>query len=175
MTKEDIINEIMQQWLDEFIGDLEQRAKDKLPQGTGEGASSFSASMVRASLNQAAVASVAFKDYLRLFDMRRVEREKGFGPDEMERIKEWIKKKGIQSFMKGYPYPTTYKFKPGNVPEKTILNNIAWGISRKKKRIKRRRWYNKMKGSQIYELYFKLLDELMPVMLEEAKKNATQA
>jgi hypothetical protein len=171
MTKEDVINRVLEEWLDEFVGDLQARARERVPQASGEGAASFNSSMVRASLNQAAVASVAFREYMRLFDMRKVERSKNLGPEGIERIKRWIQKKGISNFMSGYKYPTTYKFKPGTVPEKTILNNIAWGISRKKKRIKRRQWYNKMKGSQVYSLYFKILDEVMPILLEEAKRS----
>ena len=103
---------------------------------------------------------------------RNLRRDKDLPPEGIERMKDWARR-NIDKLLPGYKGPTTYKHKAGNVPLKTIINNIAWGISKKRSRLKRKQWYNKLKSSNQYDLYFKLLDELMPVLMEEMKARAT--
>lgn len=170
-TKEEVINSILEDWTDEFIRDLQASAKDKIKEFTGEGHRSFNISMVKAAAGTAAQITVYFADHLRYFDMRRVQRQKGLPADEIERLKAWVKKKGIQAFMKKHNEPTTYKTKPGNVPETRIINNIVWGISRKKKKLRRRAWYKAVKNEGMRNMYLDLIDALMPFLIEEMKQS----
>jgi len=170
-TKEDVINGILEDWADEFIGDLQASAMSKIKEFTGEGHRSFDIAMVRAAVGVAAQVTVYFADHLRYFDMRNVQRQKGLPAEEIERLKDWVRKKGISAFMKGYKYPTEYKTKPGNVPDSRIINNIVWGISRKKKRLRRRAWYATVKNEGMRNMYLDLVDALMPFLMEEMKKS----
>lgn len=174
MSKQEIIDEVLQDWAAKFMTDLEYSAASKLNSDTGAGQGSFASQTVRAQIAQGAQVSAAvmvgFKNYLRYFDMsnRNLRRDKNLPPDGIERMKDWVKR-NLGELMPGYTGPTTYKYKPGTVPEKTIINNIAWGISKKRTRLKRQQWYVKLKASEQYKLYYRLLDELLPVMLQEVK------
>ena len=170
MTKEDLINKVLQEWAAEFLSDLERSAATKLPKDTGSGAQSFDTSILRAGASTAAQVIVSFQSYLRYFDMsnKNLRRDKDLPPDSLEQIKEWVER-NMDKLLPGYKGPTEYKHKPGNIPTKTIINNIAWGISKKRTRIKRKQWYTKLKASRQYALYFQLLDELLPVMLTEVR------
>ena len=167
----DIINRISQDWLEEFVIDLQDLVRSKLPADTGTGASDINARMIRATISSGATIMIDMQDYLRLFDMRRVERSKDLNADGMDRLRKWVKRKGVQSFLKGYKYPTTVT-KGGvtrAVPEARIINNIVWGISRKRRKLKRRRWYNQHKGNQVYSLYGRLLAGVGDSVLEQVK------
>jgi hypothetical protein len=174
MTKQEIINEVLQEWADGFLRELEQSAAGKLRQDTGSGQRSFDTNMIKAKLtdgaNVTAMVMVGFNNYMRYFDMsnRNLRRDKDLSPEGIESIKEFVKR-NLNKLLPGYTGATTYKYKPGTVPEKTIINNIAWGISKKRTRIKRKQWYVKLKASEQYKLYYRLLDELLPVMLAEVK------
>lgn len=170
MSKEEIINEVLEDWAAEFLRDVETAARLKLPSDTGSGNNSFSTDVIRAEANTLAQVMVGFQNYLRYFDMgnKNLRRDKDYGPDGMERIKDWVRR-NLDKLLPGYGGPVTYKHKAGSVPVTTIINNIAWGMSKKRTRIKRRQWYVKLKASSQYKLYYRLLDELMPVMLEEMK------
>jgi hypothetical protein len=169
VNKHDIINSILEEWADEFIGDLQAAAAAKLKDFTGEGKRSFNVALTKAAVGKAAQVTIGFAEHLRYFDMKKVQRSKGFDKSSLERIKAWVQKRGISAFMKGYTQPTTYKYKPGTVPETRIINNIAWGISRKKKRFKRRAWYAARKNAGIRDVYLDLVEALIPVMIDEMK------
>lgn len=166
--RSEIIEQVLDRWTAEFLASLQSSAR-RLPTDTGTGARSFSITSRKEGQDRAQV-MLQFQSYLRYFDMRNssLRRDKDFDPHGMERVKDWVRR-NLSKLMSGYTGPTTYKYKEGFVPEKQIINNIAWGISKKRSRLKRRQWYVKLKGSQQYRLYYELLDELMPVMLEEAK------
>jgi hypothetical protein len=174
VTKQEIINEVLQEWADGFLRELEQSAAGKLRQDTGAGQGSFDTNMIKAKLtdgaNVTAMVMVGFNNYMRYFDMsnRNLRRDKDLPPEGIERMKDWVRR-NLDKLLPAYKGPTTYKYKPGTVPEKTIINNIAWGISKKRKRLKRHQWYAKLKASEQYKLYYRLLDELLPVMLAEVK------
>ena len=175
MTKEEIINKVLEDWAAEFLKEIEASAKSQLPADTGEGGDSFDTSVIRARLKDGATTTAtvmaSFNSYMRYFDMgnRSMRRGKDFDDAGMERLKDWVSRH-LSELKGGYKQPLVYKYKPGTIPDSRIINNIAWGISKTKRRIKRKRWYVKLKATKQYALYYQLLDELMPVMLEEAKK-----
>ncbi len=171
MTKEEIINEVMRDWATDFLRELESTAKSKLPTDTGEGQTSFDASVkdaVTQGASTVAQVMVGFREYMRYFDMINYSRSNYLDPHGLERMKDWVRR-NLSKLLTGYQGQIYYKKRPGMIPEKRLINNIAWGISTIKGRTKRKQWYAKLKGSHQYQLYFKMLDELMPVMLEEVK------
>jgi hypothetical protein len=174
MNKEEIINHVLEDWSTQFLRELESSAVAKLRSDTGQGLSSFDTQVVRAQVRDGvratAAVMVGFQEYLRYFDMsnRNLRRDKDLTPDGIERMKDWVKR-NLDKLLAGYQGPKTYKIKPGNVPESRIINNIAWGISKKRTRLKRKQWYVKLKATSQYQLYYRLLDELMPVMIQEMK------
>lgn len=176
MTRDEVINDVVTEWAREFIRDIQDAAATKLRKDTGDGIASFDVDVVKAAGASAAVVVTNFQDHLRYFDMRRVERSSNIDPDGMERLKKWIERKGISSFLKGYKYPTEV-MRGGSlvaVPATRIINNIAWGISVKRKKLKRAKWYNQQKGSDIYRLYAKLVDKVVEHSLMDVKENVTK-
>jgi hypothetical protein len=170
VDKERIINEIIMEWGEEFVTDLQSQARKRLK---AEGADDMDISVIRATASSAAIIMLDFGEYLRYYDMRKVHRDSNLSPEGIERIKEWIKKEGVENFLSGYKYPTTVT-KGGierPVPITRILNNIAWGISVKKRRLKRKKWYNKNKGTAVYKLYFDLINAIIDNALQEHKQS----
>lgn len=175
MDKEKIINDIIQEWGEEFVYDLQERARKKI--GSDKGADDMDISVIRATASSAAIILLDFDAYLRFYDMRNVTRNNFITPEGIERLKEWIKDKGVNNFLSGYKYPTTVT-KGGvttPVPITRILNNIAWGISVKKRRLRRREWYNKSKGSAVQKLYYDLIDAIINNAIEEHKQSVLEA
>jgi hypothetical protein len=169
VTKQDIINEVLQDWAADFLRSLESSA-GKLNSDTGAGQQSFDTSVIKAGANTAAAVMVGFNNYLRYFDLsnRNLRRDRDLSPDGIDRMKEWVSR-NLDKLLPGYQGATTYKYKAGTVPMKNIINNIAWGISKKRTRLKRKQWYAKLKATEQYKLYYRLLDELLPVMMAEMK------
>lgn len=155
----------MQEWVVKFIEYLQQKA-DKVGKATGQGSASFDYSIRKTATGTLPAVTVMFKDYMRFLDMKNVHRGGDLPVDEIE---DWVKSKGLAAFKKG-----KYN-KPSNLPEKAQINRIAWAIARHPKKMKRQPWYNKTKGNQVYALYFKLLDALLPVMLNEVKSELAKS
>lgn len=180
MTKQDIINEVLEDWATQFLRKLESSAASRLRADTGQGLGSFDTQVVRAQVRDGVQVTAAvmagFNEYLRYFDMstKNLHRDRDLSPEGMERMRDWVRR-NLDKLIGGYRGQTTYKLKPGNVPETRIINNIAWGISKKRTRIKRQQWYVKLKATEQYKLYYRLLDELMPVMMEEMKGKILKA
>jgi hypothetical protein len=175
MTREDVINAEVAEWAATFIKDIQDAAATKLRKDTGDGVASFDIDVVKAAGASAAIVVTNFQDHLRYFDMRKVERSSNIDANGMERLKKWIERKGISSFLKGYKYPTEV-MRGGSlvsVPATRIINNIAWGISAKRKKLKRAKWYNQQKGSDIYRLYARLVDKVVEHSLTSMAENVT--
>ena len=173
MTNNEIIQQITQSFASELVNDLQTLAKQRLGNDTGAGATSFDADVLKGLSSSAAVVITQFQSHMRLYDMRKVVRTSGLDPRGIAAIKEWVERKGVSSFLKGYTQKTEVRQKGGAfvpVSVTRIINNIAWGISMKKKPLKRKKWYNQRKGSSIYALYAKLVDAVVENSLKEAKE-----
>ena len=170
------IDTVLEDWAYQFISSIQKRAA-AIPSATGAGASSFDIDVLKTSSSGAAMVIADFADYLRHFDMRPANRrEKNFNADTMQRLKDWIERKGVTNFLKGYKYPTQVREKGGRIVDVSttrIINNIAWGISRTRKRSKRIKWYNSKKGGDVYRLYAKLVDAVVEAGMREIKENIT--
>lgn len=176
MTRQQIINDIIERWATQFLTDIRAEAA-RIPRASGAGADSFDIQLMSMSSAGVAQIMVDFKDYLRLRDMRRTTRDKYMDKDALARLKEWIERKGIQNFLSGYKYPLQVRRKGGglvDVSTTRIINNIAWGISSKKNKIKPVKWYNRKKGTDIYRLYSRLVTALVESSMDELKSQYTR-
>lgn len=169
------INPIIAEFTTEFILDLQDAARKRV--GSKESAQKIDGAVLRATATRGATIMIDFAEHLRFYDMRNVQRRNQLTPRGIERIKEWIQEKGISSFLKGYKYPLTRKIggRSTPVPMNRILNNIAWGIARKRSKLRRRRWYNKLKGTSTYKLYARLVDAVLEESLIDIKSNLSKS
>lgn len=169
MDNNEVINKVCEEFAEQFINSLQRSATSRIDTDQ-----KFDVDFIKSVSGSAAVITAEFAAHLRLFDMRKVSRQSGFDKRGIASIKQWIERKGVSSFLKGYKYPTQVKKKGGvmaSVPVTRIINNIAWGISQKKKPLKRKKWYNSQKGSSVYALYARLVDAVLDNSLKEMKEN----
>lgn len=165
----EVINKELQKWAVQFVIKRRNDAQ-ALSKATGEGANSFKSPTVKqAGGNETAMAIFEFADYLRYFDMRRVQWGKVANIDA---LKDWIEKKGVNQFI------PKFQQKYGYIPKsnQTLINKLAWGIgisfkTNGKWSSKRKRWYNKGKEVSINVLYGRLLDQLAKESLDNLKKS----
>lgn len=143
------IEQIAKAWqmpvLQKLVANIKQKklisSRDLLNSLSSETLANLSSAMVTISF--------AFEDYGRYNDMKRL---KWSEQPPIEDIIEWVKKKGIQSFKDRAPKP--------NKPTERRLNEIAWGIARKKlatQKYKSRPWFQ----STFYKSLNALQEELM--------------
>lgn len=161
-----IINRVLKRWAPQLEAQISGSAGKKLKRASGKGHSSFNHTVQSAGSGQLARAFFQFMGYLRYYDMRRVNKKQA----PIEVYEEWIKSKGgIARFKAGFR--RRYK----NVPKdpRQLLNRIAWGIARSKKR-KRRPWYNQNKEASISDMYTMMLDEVADEVIK-AQKAALRA
>jgi hypothetical protein len=158
METHQVINEAIREWAPDFVQQLIESAEKHIDPATGSD-SNIRAEIVRASLSTAAEVIVSFKTYLRLFDMRRVDRSTMVNVDD---LRDWVRRVGPDKFIAKYKGRT-------DISETQLINNIAWSIARKKRKHRRRRWYNQLKGQEVYSLYFTILGRMQREALREAK------
>lgn len=161
----DIINEELAAWSITFI---QNRLRDsqKLNTSSGRGRKSFDYQVIKASTNDLARALFEFEGYMRFQDMRRL---KWDSQAPFQEILRYVQEKGVNAFINGFS--KKYRIPSSNVQ---LMNQIAWGIVKKKAkpgyRHKRKKWYNKGKQRDIYSLYGKLLARLREEFIESTKK-----
>lgn len=107
--------------------------------------------IVKATVQQAAQAIFSFQEHGRFLDMRRIDTTR---QRPVEEIKEWIKTIGLDAF-KNLPTAPNGREPIG---QDKLLNDLAWGIVKKKQQKKSKR--RKMqKGFQ--DVLDDLIDDLM--------------
>lgn len=163
-----LIQEEMNNWAVEFV--LQRRAylRAKKIEAGGE----LSKSMEFEIKNEAQVSGVellmAFEVYGRFIDIKRLKPAAG-GKEYLESIENWIKKKGFeQKFINAFVKNRKLK----RIPE-TALNQIAWGIVKKRLqgKYRRRTWYNKSKTAAISDLY-NTIAAALPLTVSEGIKES---
>lgn len=163
-AKNEFINQTLEVWATDFMEGRRARLQRAKVDASGDLINSLDTDIQKARGEQAAQVFFLFNDYGRFLDLRKRDRRKQIPVDE---IKEWIKDKGISSFRK--------KVRDRNgtpLSGNRLINAIAWGIARKKKKTKRVNWWNKAKTAAIFDLYDQLAIGLTNIALEEAKKCA---
>jgi len=156
-TPRDIINDVLAAWALEFIQNRVQAAQ-KLGSASGRGKNSFDYKVIK---GEVARVLFEFEGYMRFQDMRKV-RNRGNRP--FEDILQYVKDKGVNKFINGFKY----KIPSSNVK---LMNQIAWGIVKSKKPIKRKKWYNKGKEKDIHSLYGRLLAALREHQADTLRKS----
>ena len=127
----------------------------------------MAAEINRQAIGEVVELLIAFKDYGRIIDQRKIKAASG-GEDYLAGLEKWIKEKGFkQKFISGYMRRHKLKKPPANV-----LNKIAWGIVTKRARGKKRnrRWYNKSKSAAITELFTQVAAGIPAPVADELKK-----
>lgn len=94
------------------------------------------------------------KTYGRYQDMRRRYTKAG-GEEMIKALEDWVGKEGVNKFRKG-----KYAPRLATMTDQQVKNAVAWGISRKLKRIpgtRKRGWWNRGKTRDIENFYDVLL------------------
>lgn len=92
---------------------------------------------------------VAFPGYGRIAEMRNVSHDV-WGRNAIERVTDWITRKGVGKFMPGF----LKKYNLQKPPKDAVLR-MAWGVlvSRSQGKFRRKKWYNAAKTAAIADLY----------------------
>lgn len=152
-----IINRVLEAWAPELTAQLRGSAqKKRIRDATGKGLSSFREEVQKAGNGQLAVAYFEFEQYLRILDMKYT----GGKQLPVDDVKEHIREVGISKFLPRFRRKN--KVIPKNPHQ--LLNKVAWGLARGKKR-KQKKWYGKPKQASIFEMYGRMLDEIADEVL----------
>lgn len=114
----------------------------------------------KATIQQAAQAIFSFQEHGRFLDMRRINRINQRPVDE---IKEWIKTIGLEAFKK---LPSAPEGKEP-IGQDEILNDLAWGIVKKKKKRRRRRKLQKGFQDVLDDLTDDLMEGYQQIVIDE--------
>ena len=151
MTTEQIINEVLEDWADnEFLANRIDDAIRARFGADSELVQSMRVELIYATVSRAAQVLFFMRDSGRFQDMRL----RGTSPAPVEVIEQWIEDVGVEKFIRRharkYPLPNSTA---------QLINQIAWAIFSKGNR-RRRRWYNKGKARDIYNMYGRLIDRI---------------
>lgn len=163
-TVNDVINQELADWAISFINNRREAAS-VIPQASGKGARSFEHEVIKAAASEVARVLFAFEAHMRLADMRKLNWKQ---QPPTQDIIDWIKQRGVGKFLAGFE--RKYSLPKSNT---RLLNQIAWGIVKKKAKTnkrKRHKWYNKSKERDISRLYSRLLYALSENQLQNIKK-----
>lgn len=160
-----IINDVLADWLPEFVRIRKAQAKAKLGTASGAGQNSFDHSMIKATGSQIARALLLFITYLRFADLKNKHWDAMPPIDKME---QYVRDRGVEKFRRKF----TAKYK--SIPSDTdkLINKIAWGIAIKIKQrghLKKKRvpWYRKSANKGMGVLYGRLSEALSKETLDK--------
>lgn len=158
----EIINDVIVEWAVEELKYYKERAS-KVPSASGAGKRDISVELLKATANNIAIVSFAFHDYMRYQEMQKLNNR--YFP--LEAAMKWIEAKGINKFADKYK-----KMNGGALPSDNtqLLNQIAWGIIRGKRKHRPKRWYNKEKWKGINVLWNEITDRIGDAILQQMKK-----
>jgi hypothetical protein len=169
MTPEEVINDTLKEWADEWIDKRKAGAEKAGLIGTGELVNSFQSALTLATPNQRAKAEFIFSTHGRYMDMKKLEFNR---MPRVEALESYIRKKGVANFMEAHRKHRKYIPQDQDKLIKDIAFGMAIGIYRKNT-LKRRRWYNKPAYQGIQILYRRLLDNLSIFTNEQIKAAMT--
>ena len=163
-----LISEEMFNWVVEFTRQRRDALRAQKIQAGGALSSSLEFEIKDEALKYGIELQIAFEAYGRYIDMKRIKPAAG-GKEYITGIENWIKKRGFeQKFISAF----VKKRKLKRIPE-TALNQIAWGIVKKRLqgKYKRRSWYNKPKSAAITDLY-NTVAAALPLTVSEGIKES---
>lgn len=143
------INIILEEWASQLIRQRRENVRKTKSVASADLLNSYDFEIRKATLEQTARALISFEDTGRFLDLKRINRRNKQIP--VEEIKAWILDVGIEKFKKTTPDDGR---KP--ISNQRFLNDLAWGIVRKKK-TKRHRRRKLQKG----------INESLSILIEE--------
>jgi hypothetical protein len=170
------IKKIIEKELLAFSAEFISRRKAFLAQrkinASGSLTDSLEAELNRQAKKEAIELLLAFEEHGRFIDMKRLSPPTVWGESYINALEAWLEKSGlsqkfINEFMK--------KRKLRTIP-KNVLNQIAWGIAKKRGygKTRRRPWYNKSKTAAISDLFNKVASQI-PIIAAEAVKSGLKS
>lgn len=170
-TEQEFVNHVLTQFAKALIASRIRQVRSQKAIASKELLQSYAYEIRKATINQTALAMIAFEDQGRFLDMRRINRKREYIP--VEEIKKWIREVGLGSF-KNLP-----KGASGPLTGKRLLNALAWGIVTK---IKQRGRFKKarrplQKGTEalILELIDELREGYLDRTVDEIKESLTNS
>lgn len=163
----DFIDEELLFWVQKFIHDRIATLRAKGMERTGQLSDSFEYEIKQAAFAEGRMLLLAFEDYGRIRDMRRIKPHE-VGRDTVESLIGWVKQVGVEKFVRGFKRRRKYLPKSND----KLMRQIAWGIAKKRAtgKRKRKRWYNQQKSAAINELF----NEVVAKMPELVSENIAQ-
>lgn len=162
------IEEEMYNWCVVYIRQRREALRAKKIEAGGDLSGSLEFEITNEPLRYGVELQMAFEAYGRYIDMKKIKTSAG-GKEYLASIENWIKKRGFeQKFISAFVKNRKLK----RIPE-TALNQIAWGIVKKRLqgKYKRRSWYNKSKTAAISDLY-NTVAAAMPAKVSEGIKES---
>ena len=168
MIIEDYLQEELAAWAAVFVKDRVAYLRSRKISASKDLERSLQYEIRNDTFRGAVTLMLAFEEYGRFIDMKRLKPAKG-GGDYIEGLIQWIKERGLEEqFVRRYMRRRRLKKVPARV-----LNQIAWGIAIKRSsrsRTRRRAWYNKPKSAAIRELFNQVAANMPEQVADEIKK-----
>lgn len=150
-NEQDFVNTVLLRFAEKVVALRVKNVEDTQSVASGELLRSHQYEIRKATVQQAAQAIFSFQEHGRFLDMRRIDTTK---QRPVEEIKDWIKTIGLGSF-------NNLPSAPGRAPigQDRLLNNLAWGIVKKKQK-------KKSKRRKLQKGFEDVLDDLTDDLME---------
>lgn len=138
------------EWAKTYLANRVKYLQKQKTQASGELEASLAHEIQTKGAEGAAVSLlIAFANHGRIVDMKRVQHDK-WGRNAIERLEDWIIRKGVQNFVHGF----LQKRKIRSAPQ-SLVNQMAWGIARARTggKFRRKAWYAKSSAGAVNDLY----------------------
>lgn len=161
------IEEVSRTWVQEYIRNRVAVLSKRKISATGELATSMQYTLTNAVQGAVvAMLDLSFQDQMRWLDMKNLNVPAG-GLSYIDDLAAWVVRKGLSSkFIADYVSKRRLRKPPQNV-----LNQIAWGIARKRSIAYKRRpvAYSKSKSAAITDLFNQVAAGLPEIVAQEIK------
>lgn len=160
----------------EFITQRKAALLSRKANASGDLIASLDYEATKQSIDEAASLLLIFADHGRFIDMRNssihYDHDK-WGRDAMERMQNWVQKKGISNFLNGWLKGRGQTYTHQSYDK--IIKSIAWGIvaTRTSGRFRRKVWWNKAKSAKINELVNDIAAKLPESAAKDIKNTFT--
>ena len=161
----DFINLVLYEWATQLIQERKTLVRKTSSIASKELLSSYDFEIRKATIEQTAKLLIAFEKQGRFLDLKKINRKDQQIP--VEEIKKWILDQGLGKFKRRRKW-----YGRRVVSNTRFLNDLAWGIVKKKKRKKHRR-RKLQKGMN--DAIWKLMTELSEGYLDRTTKEIIQS
>lgn len=164
---DNMISETSEHWAERWLTARIAKLEKTGAKSSGQLKRSFGSRIVRGQDGAAVRIEIGFEEHGRYIDMKRIEHDK-WGRNALERLVDWIERKGIERFAPGFLKKYNLKKQP-----KGIVNNIAWGImvNRSKGKFRRKKWYAAAKEAGVTELFNEVAANIPDQVIDGFKKS----